>query len=499
MKTIWVIGRDKKEMIEAQRAINSDGSMRAVCILSNEVLHKAMSHTDEMGVLKDTPSLIILDYDREKDMSEEVLLQIKQHQALAGIPLFFMMENRTEEMDELCYSKGATVVLHKPFSKAEILRIERTAWQHDVTKSYEKMLQKQAGDLLVAKEVQRLNDQLRSRNDLLHQIFGRYFSEQVVDMILEQPQGAAIGGEKREITIMMADLRGFTSMSETLDSDVVTDVLNHFFSVMAEVITEHNGTVIEYLGDAILAVFGAPLVTTEQTEKAIAAAIQMQNQMQRVNEYCESFHYPVLEMGIGIHRGEVFIGNVGSENMMRYNVIGQAVNLCSRIESYSLGGQILISQESIGKVDCQVKVRNLIEISVKGIQKPVPICEVLAISGRYACAVEYTASDILHLIKERIVFNLYLLDGKMITEQMVTANLTYFSRKTAKVLLEDTDGFDIKEYSDVEIFAAKRSGKAVFTNVYAKVMKREDKEVTLSFTHVNKGFQTFAEQCLKNW
>ena len=320
MKTIWVIGRDKKEMIEAQRAINSEGSMRAMCILSNEVLHKAMSNTDEMGVLKNTPSLIILDYDKEKEESEQVLVQIKQHQALAGIPLFFTMKHRTEEQDELCYAMGATVVLHKPFSKAEILRIERTAWQHDVTKSYEKMLQKQAGDLLVAKEIQRLNDQLRSRNDLLHQIFGRYFSEQVVDMILEQPQGAAIGGEKREITIMMADLRGFTSMSEMLDSDVVTDILNHYFSVMVEIITEHSGTVIEYLGDAILAVFGAPLVTTGQTEEAIAAAIQMQNQMQRVNEYCEALHYPVLEMGIGLHRGEVFIGNVGSENMMRYNV-----------------------------------------------------------------------------------------------------------------------------------------------------------------------------------
>lgn len=495
-KTIWVIGNNRSEMIEAQRRINASGSMRTFCILSKEALERAVSVlADKESGHESTPSLVILDYGMDQEYS--LLSMLKNQQSLAGVPMFFMVEQRTDELDEECYAKGATVVLRKPFSNAEILRIERTAWQHEVTKNYEKMLQKQSSDLQAAKEIHRLNEQLTLRNELLHQIFGRYFSDSVVDVILDNPQGAAIGGEKREVTVMMSDLRGFTSASETLEPDVVTDLLNYYFGQMLEVITKYRGIVIEFLGDGILAVFGAPIPSDRQSPDAVAAAICMQNKMREVNAYCGKQGYPPLEMGIGVHRGEVFIGNVGSEKMMRYNVIGQAVNQCSRIESFSVGGQVLVSKETLDRMNCKVEVRNQIEVTAKGISKPMPVYEVTEIGGDYGCRIEEAVSDIMYPVDMPITFNLYPIEGKMIMEHSISARLEQFSRKRATVLLEEGSRERLVEFADVEIFAAGQGGRAIFTNVYAKIMAIEEERITLFFTHVNKGFLGFAGTVLE--
>lgn len=497
-KVIWVIGNDKKEMIEAQKRINSAGSMRAFCMLTHEAVEKAVLGLSLAGGKSgNIPSLIILDYEMDREKEFQSLSMLKNQQSLAGVPVFFMVEYRTDELDEECYAKGATVVLRKPFSNAEILRIERTAWQHEVTKNYEKMLQRQANDLQAAKRIQQLNEQLQSRNELLHQIFGRYFSDKVVDLILEHPEGAAIGGEKREVTVMMSDLRGFTSVSESLESDAVTDLLNFYFGEMLEVITHYHGTVIEFLGDGILAVFGAPLPSEQQSSDAVAAAICMQNRMKNVNRYCEQRGYPGLEMGIGIHRGEVFIGNVGSEKMMRYNVIGRAVNQCSRIESFSVGGQVLVSKETLDKMDCKVEVRNQIEVTAKGLLKPMPVYEIMEIGGEYGCCLENVISDIMYPVKIPVTFNLYPIEGKMIMDQSVSARLENFSRKRATVLLEQEDKGQLADYADVEIFAAGQEGKALFTNVYAKIMAKGRRRITLHFTHVNRSFHAFADNILE--
>ena len=497
-KIIWVVGNDKKEMIELQKRINSTGSMRAFCMLSKDAVRKAvLGLAEDTASHKKVPSLIILDY--MMDLKEDFfsLSIFKNQQSLAGVPVFFMVDHRTEELDEECYSMGATVVLRKPFSNTELLRIERTAWQHEVSKNYEKMLQRQVGDLQAARQIRQLNEQLKSRNELLYQIFGRYFSDKVVDVILEHPEGAAIGGEKREVTIMMSDLRGFTSVSENLEPEAVTDLLNFYFGEMLEVITSYHGIVIEFLGDGILAVFGAPLPSEQQSADAVAAAICMQNRMRRVNHYCEEHGYPGLDMGIGVHRGEVFIGNVGSEKMMRYNVIGKVVNQCSRIESFSVGGQVLVSKETLDKADCQVEVRNQIEVTAKGLSKPMLVYEIMEIGGVYQCSLENVVSDIMYPVKIPVTFNLYPIEGKMIMDHSIFARLENFSRKRATILLEEDIREQLMEYSDVEIFAAGQGGKALFTNTYAKIMAIGGKRITLHFTHVSKAFCNFADMMLE--
>ncbi len=495
-KIIWVIGSNRKEMIEAQRQINSTGSMRAFCMLSFEAVEKAVekaiaSHSTQVRSQISTPSLVVLDYEMGSKEDYKLLLFLKNQQVLAGVPLFFAVENRSSELDEECYTRGATVVLSKPFSEVGILRMERIAWQHEVTKNYEKMLQKQAGDLQSAREIMRLNQQLEARNELLYQIFGRYFSDKVLDMILEKPQGAAIGGEKRELTVMMSDLRGFTSLSEELEPDAVTNLLNFYFGKMAETITKYGGTIIEFLGDAVLAVFGAPMNSERQTECAIAAAISMQNNMGEVNRFCEKHGYPALEMGIGIHRGEAFIGNVGSEKMMRYNVIGRIVNECSRIENYSVGGQVLVSKEALDGVECPVEVHNHMEILAKGVAKPVHLSEVIGIGGEYQLRIANVEFDVMKPVEEQVVFNMSPIEDKMVKEDTIPARLLEFSYKRAVVELYDFQA-ELKVYSDVEIFAAGQDGKAVFTGVYAKVVERHLDRVTLHFTHVSRSFQKFS-------
>lgn len=494
-KIIWVISTNKAEIIEAQRRINAKGSMRTLCMLSFDAVCKAVAsryHQETSRI--STPSLLILDYDSEKQTDFETLYYLKEQEDLAGVPIAFMVSDRSEALDEYCYSLGAIIILSKPFSQSNILRIERIAWQYEVSRNYEKKLQEQAGNLQAAQEILRLNQELQSRNELLHRIFGQYFSDQLLNMILEHPEGAAIGGEKRELTVLMADLRGFTSVSEHLEPDIVTDMLNFFFGEMINAITRYQGMVLEYLGDAILAVFGVPSASESQTADAIAAAVTMQNRMGSVNEYNRSQGYPQMEMGIGIHRGEIFIGNIGSQKMMRYNVIGHAVNECSRIESYTVGGQILASHDTLRYAGCPVETHNHRNVITKGIRQPVQICEVTGIGGSYNCHLENVEWNILHPVSIPVIFNLYPLAGKAITEQPVAARLTQFSPKRAKVSLDAEVITGLKEYQDVEIFAAREGGHAVFTNVYAKIMEKGEHFITLHFTHINQSFSQFAEE-----
>lgn len=501
-KAIWVIGNDRNEILEAQRRINSTGSMRAVCLLSTAAVQRAVGLLlAGEGASGSLPSLIVVDYGMAAAENFLVLSLLKNQQAIAGVPLFFMTEEGSGVLDEDCFSKGALVVLNKPFTRNGILRMERMAWQHEVTKNYEKILQKQAGDLQAAKEIVRLNKQLQSRNELLYRVFGRYFPDKVLEMILDKPEGAVIGGEKQDLTVMLSDLRGFTSLSEDLEPEAVTGLLNFYFGKMTEVITGCRGTVIEFLGDGILAVFGAPLASKEHTADAVAAAITMQNCMSEVNAFCREQGYPVLEMGIGIHRGEAFIGNIGSEKIMRYNVVGKVVNECSRIEGYSVGGQVLVSGEALEDISCPVEIHKRMSITAKGIRKPISVCEVIGIGGKNSCRIEKAEADTLTAVEDWILFNLYRVEEKLVAEEPVAAQLTEFSRKRAVVRIagpkkEELAG-QLGMYADVEVFAAGKDGRAVFNGVYAKVLEHREGEIMLHFTHVSRSFQNFANSVLQ--
>ena len=192
-------------------------------------------------------------------------------------------------------------------------------------------------------DLQKQAEALARRSQFIRETFGRYVSEQVVTQLLDAPEGLELGGAKRKVTILMSDLRGFTALAECLEAQEVMTFLNRYLEAMVDVILAYRGTIIEILGDGLLVLFGAPLSRDDDAERAVACALAMQLRMDESNAPNRRAGLPDVEMGIGIHTGEVVVGNIGSQQRTKYGVVGSAVNLTGRLESYTTGGQILIS------------------------------------------------------------------------------------------------------------------------------------------------------------
>lgn len=174
-------------------------------------------------------------------------------------------------------------------------------------------------------------------------MLGRFFSAQVKEKILSTKENLRLGGERKKVTILFADLEGFTSMSEKIDHEKVVEILNSYFSLMTPIIFQYNGTLDKLMGDGMLAVFGAPLVHEDDPYQAVRTAIEMQKALQRFNDENRHKDWPALNLTIGINSGEVVAGYIGSETHMNYTVIGDAVNVAQRIQSIAKSNQILIS------------------------------------------------------------------------------------------------------------------------------------------------------------
>ena len=196
----------------------------------------------------------------------------------------------------------------------------------------------------VEAELQRMAEQVELRNKFIRETFGRYLTDEVVDTVLEFPSGLQMGGEKRKLTMMMTDLRGFTSLSERLPADRVVKLLNRYLAAMVPIIKQYQGTIDEFIGDAIFVLFGAPVWQEDDAERAVACAVAMQIAMDEVNAENRKEDLPQVEMGIGLHTGQVVVGNIGSPERMKYGVVGSHVNLTSRIQACTTGGQILVSE-----------------------------------------------------------------------------------------------------------------------------------------------------------
>ncbi len=645
-KIIWIADTDKNSIRNSQRVVNNSGSMKALCLPSLQAIENIVSQEAEHGK-EDSgrrPSLILTDFDMMREAGFAPLKRFREINILAGVPVCMISPN-PEAAFEDSYKNGALFVLKKPLAEMDITRIENAAWQYENTRSYEMIVQKQLVELRTAREISRLNEQLRNRNELLHQLFGRYFQEEVVNVILDHPEEVSLGGEKKQIAVMMADIRGFTSKSEEIGAEAITDMLNCFLGKMTSAISLYHGTVIEFLGDGILAVFGAPLshedddrrkgsksrenhgnggnskniekndrndgnnteikgdgyskniekndrndgnnseikgdgdnsiqikekVGNSNEGNAIAAAILMQNSMKDLNEWCKSKDYPQLEMGIGLHSGEAFVGNVGTENMMRFNVIGKVVNECSRIEGYSVGGQVLASKETIERAGCTVTVEKELSVKAKGVPVPMTVCILSGIDGKYRLHLASEEPEEFFPVKDEILFSLSILEGKQVSSRQIPALLFELSKKSAwirkasslpnrydePVCSEDAslrqnseepataptyepcrpsssllcqnskgsttaqtdepycpsssllrqnserptpaptnEGPDPYEelpdvFTNVTLKAYQRDGTELFSEVYAKIIERNQDTALLRFTHTNEGFDEF--------
>lgn len=195
-------------------------------------------------------------------------------------------------------------------------------------------------------ENEQLRKTIRTRDHFIRRTMGAYVTDEVLEHILAQKDGLTIGGERRVVTMMFTDLRQSTELSEQLSATGFIRLLNHYLEEMIEIINAWQGNILEFVGDAIVVVYGAPRPNEDAAWHAVASAVAMQRRMGAVNAWNRTEGYPEISMGIGIHTGEAILGNIGSETRVKYDMIGRNVNLASRIEGFTRGGQILVSTET---------------------------------------------------------------------------------------------------------------------------------------------------------
>ncbi|MFO9236933.1 adenylate/guanylate cyclase domain-containing protein [Legionella pneumophila serogroup 1] len=224
--------------------------------------------------------------------------------------------------------------------------------------------------------------ELEMRNNFIRKVFGSFMSDEIVAALLESKSELKLGGEERKITILFSDLRNFTTLSEHFPADKIVAALNNHYGKMVDVIEKYNGTVDSFIGDAIMVVFGAPHSGGDDAYRAIACALEMQATMQEVNAMNRNNSLPELAMGIGINTGYAIVGNIGSQKRMQYSAIGSPVNLASRIQDLTLGGQILISEATYQEVSHSLELNGHLRVKVKGIAAPITIYDVIGLGKK---------------------------------------------------------------------------------------------------------------------
>jgi class 3 adenylate cyclase len=279
---------------------------------------------------------------------------------------------------------------------------------------------------------------LRQR-DFIRSTFGRYVSPEVARELLASPEAQRLGGEKREVTVLMSDLRGYTRFAELGEAEDVMVVLNDVLARMTDIIIAHGGTINEFIGDAIFAIFGAPLAHLDHAERAAAAAIAMQRAMVDVNEEHTQRGLPRFEMGIGINTGEAVVGNIGSEQRAKYAVVGAAVNLAARVEGCTVGGQIFLSPRTYACVRDLVEVGDPISVEVKGIAEPLLLYELRAIVGRFAQRLPEIAIDE-EQVPVALPFVGRVFEGKVLGGQTKSGTVVRLGRRHVDVRLDESLG-----------------------------------------------------------
>jgi adenylate cyclase len=209
--------------------------------------------------------------------------------------------------------------------------------------------------------------------------FQSFVAPDVVNEILKHPNLLRLGGERRELTILFSDIRGFTSLSEAMEPEVLVDLLHEFLNPMSEIIVTHGGTIDKYIGDAIMALFGAPLINPDHPVMACRTALAMMAKLKVLNEDWESRGRPTMRIGLGLNSGDAAVGNMGSDRLFNYTAIGDNVNLASRLEGLNkyYGTSILISSSTAQALGGQFVLREVDQVRVKGKAQALTIFELL--------------------------------------------------------------------------------------------------------------------------
>lgn len=227
----------------------------------------------------------------------------------------------------------------------------------------------------------KLFDDVR-REERLRTSLQRYLSPNIVDEMVQKGSGSlSLEGQKRRVTILFCDIRGFTALTEKEPVETIVTLLNEYFSAMSEVIFANNGTLDKFIGDAIMAIYGAPLELPDNAYKCVKTAVEMRKKLVELNEKWKAEKRPQIQVGYGINTGEAIVGNIGSERRMEYTAIGDMVNVAARIEGETEGGQIFITEETFQELGSRVTVKKLKPVQLKGKSAKVQIYEVTGLNS----------------------------------------------------------------------------------------------------------------------
>jgi len=305
-----------------------------------------------------------------------------------------------------------------------------------------------------------------SKNGPLPETPDNLFAEKILTT-LDRSNIFGNSPKEKDVTILLSDLRGFTAMSENYNPLEIISFLNRYFSAMSEIIQQHDGTIDKFMGDSIMVVFGTPESRSDDIERALACAIQMQIRLAKINDENETLGYPPLYMGIGINTGRVVAGKLGSDLYSQYTVIGDHVNLASRIESYSLRGQVLISEHTFNLAKTFIKTGKENTLHVKGKKNPIKMYELLALKrpsllqlpireGRNSPRIDINMPLVFQLIK-----------GKLIGEAVYEGEIIDIGYGGMHI----TSHKEVSLYSEIKFPFAISLTANIHNDVYAKIIK----------------------------
>ncbi len=300
------------------------------------------------------PDLCILDVDMPRKSGFEVVEVLKGSPNTAATPVIMLTAQGGVESRVKGLGLGADDYLTKPFNPRELIARVKTR--------------------LKAKAE---TDDLRQQREIIRNTFSRYVAQEIIDWMMENPSKISLGGQIRQVTVLFADLEGFTSVSENADPVELLNILNQYHGLLVSLVKRNGGTIDKFLGDGLMALFNAPIDLDDHVYKAVKTALDVRRALPLFHsELEERFR---LGVNIGIHTGTAVVGNVGASDLMDYTAVGDTVNLAARLQGLSHDNQIAVSEEVYQMISDRVAAESMGAQTVKGRGKPVVVYHVLGL------------------------------------------------------------------------------------------------------------------------
>jgi class 3 adenylate cyclase len=425
---------------------------------------------EAMNLIESEPiDLVLLDIVMPEMDGLEVLERIRERFSLNQLPVV-MSTGKTDTADVVrAFHLGASDYVTKPLDLEVVVA--------------------RVGTQLSLK---RASEELEKRNLFIRSTLGRFMTDRVVDKVLEDPAALKPEGEKRTVTVLMSDLRGFTTFSENLPPEKVVEMLNIYLTAMVSVIDQFEGTIDEIIGDATLVLFGTPIRHKDHAERGVGCAIAMQRAMGEVNRRLTDKGLPEISMGIGVNTGEVVVGSIGSVERSKYGVVGKPVNLAARIEACTVGGQILISETTHGRIQSDLEIAGVSTVHAKGFEKPLELYDIVGLKGRFASSLP-RKSENWTLLSPTIPLRFAELQGKLSQSAHQEAEMVEVSENEAYLRTENPPPL----LSNLRLHLTLHPADKEMGDFYGKVLgfsSADPKLVRLHFTDVPNAVREIFEE-----